>query len=88
MWTAWARYAPGSSGRAGKSRPTSCSPRGETKSIADIDGPGVIRHIWIVDNADVNRGLILRIWWDGSELPSVEVPLCDFFATAEYQEYR
>lgn len=61
---------------------------GETKSIADIDGPGVIRHIWIVDNADVNRGLILRIWWDGSELPSVEVPLCDFFATAEYQEYR
>ena len=61
---------------------------GETKTIADIDGPGVIRHIWIVDNADVNRSLIFRTYWDHHECPSVETPLCDFFASADYQEYR
>ena len=61
---------------------------GETKTIADIAGPGVIKHIWIVDNADVNRGLIFRAYWDHHECPSVETPLCDFFASADYQEYR
>ena len=56
-------------------------------TLADIEGPGSIRHIWMTDSAPVNRALILRIYWDGSDTPSVEVPLGDFFASAEYQTY-
>ena len=61
-------------------------PSGETVTLAEIDGPGIIQHIWItVDNktsdADcfVLRDLVLRMYWDGEETPSVESPLGDFF---------
>ncbi|MBM2614944.1 DUF2961 domain-containing protein [Actinoplanes sp. LDG1-06] len=60
-------------------------PAGETLTLADIEGPGVIRHIWITvaDRTEagpfVLRDLVLRAYWDGSETPSVEVPLGDFF---------
>ena len=60
---------------------------GETVSLAEIAGPAVIKHIWIVDSCDRNRKLILRMYWDGSDVPSVETPLADFFACADYQSY-
>ena len=50
---------------------------GETFSLADVSGEGIITHIWCTDNSDMNRQLILKIYWDGNEFPSVEVPLCD-----------
>ncbi|PZF60350.1 hypothetical protein DEI92_08350 [Curtobacterium sp. MCBD17_034] len=58
---------------------------GETITLADIVGPGTIRHIWITvpDRTDggafVLRNLVLRAYWDGESAPSVEVPLGDFF---------
>ena len=52
---------------------------GELVEIANIDGPGVIRHIWLTCGLD-NRQLIIRMYWDGSENPSVECPVGDFFA--------
>ena len=60
---------------------------GETFTLADIEGPGVIRHIWMTDSTTANRSLILRMYWDGNENPSVEAPSGDFFACAEYQQY-
>lgn len=55
-------------------------------TLAEVDGPGIITHIWItVDNkttdADCNvlRDLVLRMYWDEEEAPSVESPLGDFF---------
>ena len=60
-------------------------PAGETLTLAQIDGPGVIRHIWltVADKTEagpfVLRDLVLRAYWDGSDSPSVEVPLGDFF---------
>lgn len=60
-------------------------PAGETVVLADITGPGVIRHIWITvtDKTPagpfVLRDLVLRAFWDDSPHPSVEVPLGDFF---------
>lgn len=60
-------------------------PAGETLVLADISGPGVIRHIWITvaDRTEagpfVLRDVVLRIFWDGEQHPSVEVPLGDFF---------
>ena len=50
---------------------------GETVTLADIEGPGVIQSMWFAGS--VTRDMILRIYWDGQSQPSVEVPLCDFF---------
>ena len=52
---------------------------GTTFLMADIEGPGVIQHIWMTPTGD-NRMNILRIYWDGEEKPSVECPAGDFFA--------
>lgn len=56
---------------------------GETLTVADIEGPGIIRHIWFTINAldpQYGRSLVLRMYWDGHDEPAVESPLGDFFA--------
>jgi len=56
---------------------------GETKTIAELKGPGKITHFWMIANAmDIRypRAMVMRIYWDGAEVPSVETPLGDFFA--------
>jgi len=50
-----------------------------TVTLADIKNGGVIQHIWLTCSPDTWRNLILRIYWDGEESPSVETPLGDFF---------
>ena len=45
----------------------------------DVDGPGVIRHIWMTTPPKNFRHYILRFYWDGQEQPSIEAPLGDFF---------
>jgi len=55
---------------------------GQTLVLADLEGPGVIHHFWnTIVSLDPfsGRGLVLRIYWDDSKRPSVEVPLGDFF---------
>src|SRR6187455_293053 len=52
---------------------------GEVRELADIDGPGAIQQIWMTPTGNW-RWSILRIYWDGSETPSVECPVGDFFA--------
>jgi hypothetical protein len=66
-------------GRKWKVRPCITVPAGATATIMDVDGPGVIQHIWITVNPDAFRDLILRMYWDGEETPSVESPVGDFF---------
>jgi hypothetical protein len=51
---------------------------GETVTLMDTDGPGVIQHIWMVEG--LSRAHVLRVYWDGEPTPSVEVPVPDFFA--------
>lgn len=56
---------------------------GETVVLADLRGPGVISHLWmtIADNEyGWPRLLRLRVYYDGSETPSVDAPIGDFFA--------
>jgi hypothetical protein len=51
-----------------------------TLVLADIEGPAVISHMWIVTEHPTSwRTLILRMYWDNEATPSVEVPLGDFF---------
>lgn len=51
----------------------------QTVTLADIEGPGVIQHFWNTVHPQWWRRLVLRIYWDGEETPSVETPLGDFF---------
>ncbi|MCL2513818.1 MAG: DUF2961 domain-containing protein [Oscillospiraceae bacterium] len=52
---------------------------GDTFTLADIKGSGAINHIWCTTSGFNWRDMILRIYWDGQESPSVECPLGDFF---------
>ncbi|MCM8818837.1 MAG: DUF2961 domain-containing protein [Candidatus Omnitrophica bacterium] len=54
---------------------------GETKTIAEIDGPGCITHIWMTQAGSLfmYREVILKFYWDGEESPSILVPIGDFF---------
>lgn len=51
---------------------------GETVTLMDVEGPGIIQHIWMVEG--LSRANIIRIYWDNEKTPSVEVPAPDFFA--------
>lgn len=56
--------------------------KGESKTIAVLNGPGKIAHIWFIANSqDIRypRAVVLRIYWDGASVPSVETPVGDFF---------
>jgi hypothetical protein len=52
---------------------------GETRVLGEIEGPGAIQQFWITTANLRWRDLILRIYWDGLDHPSVEAPLGDFF---------
>ncbi|HVT11769.1 MAG TPA: glycoside hydrolase family 172 protein [Fimbriimonadaceae bacterium] len=65
-------------------------PPGQTHVIMDVEGPGVMTHMWITflgpephpwaPNGSANhQEMLLRIYWDGNERPGVEAPLGDFF---------
>lgn len=56
---------------------------GQTITVMDVAGPGVIQHIWMATEmnwAGNGRACVLRFYWDDETSPSVEVPLTDFFA--------
>ena len=56
---------------------------GETQVLTELDGPGEIRHMWFTiagHDRRYPRSLVLRIYWDGADVPSVETPVGDFFA--------
>jgi len=50
-----------------------------TFTLAEIEGPGAIQHIWLTPTGNL-RYSILRMYWDEEENPSVECPIGDFFA--------
>ena len=57
--------------------------KGESKTIAVLEGPGCIQHVWLIANSmDIRypRAVVLRIYWDDADVPSVETPFGDFFA--------
>ena len=55
---------------------------GETRTLANIEGAGIITHMWFtIDSPEVYhlKKLVLRIYWDHDPLPAVEAPIGDFF---------
>ncbi len=77
--SAWAMQL----GQGWKVRPFVKPRAGETLTLMDKEGPGIIQHVFMVTSTDWKgngRACILRFFWDEEETPSVEVPLTDFFA--------
>ncbi|HET6298457.1 MAG TPA: glycoside hydrolase family 172 protein [Kribbella sp.] len=66
-------------GQGWKVSPSIGIPAGATAVLADLEGPGTIRHLWLTTRPVNWRSLILRIHWEGSATPAVAVPLGDFF---------
>jgi len=64
---------------------------GGSLTLADIQGAGCINHIWITispEAPELNRSdIILRIYWDGNEYPSVESPIGPFFGQGWDETY-
>ena len=64
---------------------------GKKLVLAELRGPGTIKHIWLTfpdpapgwlgrnGNPDHSE-LVLRMYWDGAKEPAVESPVGDFFA--------
>jgi hypothetical protein len=51
---------------------------GKTFTLAEMEGPGAIQHIWMTPTGNW-RFSIIRIYWDDESEPSVECPVGDFF---------
>ncbi len=66
---------------------------GQTATLFDTQGAGVITHIWFTiastDSMHL-KNIVLRAWWDGETNPSIEAPVGDFFGlgTGEYFLYQ
>jgi len=83
--------APGQGGRTvsplgvgRKGAPARMLKPGDVIVLADIEGPGTIRHIWMTTRPDpaLLRGLVIRAYWEGQAYPSIEAPVGDFFGFA------
>jgi hypothetical protein len=56
---------------------------GETLTLLDHRGAGTVRRWWVTiaprNSVALQRGLVVRAYWDDETEPSVEVPISDFF---------
>jgi Protein of unknown function (DUF2961) len=64
----------------------------EKKIIFDVKGAGIINHIWITmapDPGTLSRNdVIIRMYWDGKEYPSVASPIGPFFGQGWNESYE
>ena len=74
-------------GKGWKVRPCITLKSGERTTLADIEGPGVIQHIWITASEKALRDCVIRFYWDDEESPSIEAPLGDFFLNGHGLRY-
>ncbi|HET7457529.1 MAG TPA: DUF2961 domain-containing protein [Gemmatimonadaceae bacterium] len=67
---------------------------GDTLTLVDHQGPGVVRRWWVTiaprNSVAIQRQLIVRCWWDDEATPSVEVPVTDFFGVGfgQWREFQ
>src|SRR5262245_59969611 len=75
-----ARGAGGTAHGGRKGAPNRRLSPGERVVLADIEGPGGVRHIWMTfvpAPPEQMRALWLEVFYDGAEEPSVSVPCLD-----------
>jgi hypothetical protein len=77
-----ARGAGGTVANGRKGMPQRIIKPGESVTIADVDGPATIRHIWMTFPGappPVMRALSMEVFYDDMTEPSISVPCLDFF---------
>jgi hypothetical protein len=55
---------------------------GETVTVLNTDGPGTVSHLWFTIASSERyhlKKIVIRMYWDNEETPSVEAPIGDFF---------
>src|SRR5690349_5497014 len=76
-----ARGAGGTAAAGRKGAPSRILKPGETVTLADIEGPGRVTHIWATFRSPRPprmRALILEVFYDGVDTPSIAAPFLDF----------
>lgn len=66
-------------GKGWKVRPFIRMDGNTTVTLAEIDGCGVITQLFLTSDKQNYSDLILRMYWDGEDTPSVETPMGAFF---------
>lgn len=77
-----ARGAAGRTAGGRKGAPNRFVAPGERLTLAEISGPGRVRHLWLTVPPmppEAMRALVLEIFYDDTREPSVSVPCLDFF---------
>jgi hypothetical protein len=77
-----ARGAGGTVANGRKGAPFQLIDAGERVVLAEIDGPGVIRHIWMtfpLAPPEIMRAKLIEVFYDGASEPSISLPAVDFF---------
>ncbi len=77
-----ARGAGGTAHGGRKGAPSRRVRPGERIVLADLEGPGVVRHLWMTfppAPPEQMRGMVLEVFYDGAAEPSVSAPCLDFF---------
>ncbi|MCK5735688.1 MAG: DUF2961 domain-containing protein [Spirochaetaceae bacterium] len=76
----------GLTNRGGKGNAFYVIPSGETKTIFDVKGAGIITRMWssgtIVKKREQRRAVRIDMYWDGGATPAVSAPIGDFFGIA------
>ena len=66
--------------------------QGEKRVLFDVKGAGMINHIWItiapIPEKLSRNDIILRMYWDGNDFPSVESPIGPFFGQGWEESYN
>jgi len=67
-------------------------PDGESRTLFEVEGAGMINHIWITiapPPPTLSRNdIILRMYWDGEANPSVQSPIGPFFGQGWDESYN
>jgi hypothetical protein len=77
-----ARGAGGTAHGGRKGAPSRLIAPGERVVLADLKGPGVVRHLWLtvpLGRPERLRALVVEVRYDGRTEPSVAVPVLDVF---------
>ncbi|RLE80112.1 MAG: hypothetical protein DRJ51_06460 [Thermoprotei archaeon] len=68
--------------RTGGNRDSITVKPGDSATLAEIKGPGVVKHIWVTISCPDKyylRKILFRAYWDGENKPSIDTPIGDFF---------
>ena len=71
----------GKTNKTAKGRAFEVIQQGETKTLLNVNGEGIVQRIWLtIDQNPLKlRSLRFQFYWDGNSKPAVDVPMGDFF---------